>query len=196
MKQTVTAPELCKAFGLPETTVRRFLRSFEAFFPVVSTGRPARYRIEAVEALRLVVACHAQGQTQTDTEAALAKEGFARDAEPTAKDQPPTTCQELTLDFFGESLAGRLVSALERQNALLERQNELLENLARAGVALSGESPPIPLQEAPGGPEGAGATEPRTRRPRKTPQGAIFGPPGGNGFLGASQPPGKFLHTW
>lgn len=171
MKQTVTAPELCKALGLPETTARRFLRSFEAFFPVVSTGRPARYRIEAVEVLRLVIACHAQGLTQAETETALAKAGFARDAEPTTKDQPPTPGQELPIDFLGESLAGRLVAALERQNALLERQNELLENLARAGVALPGESPSVSSQEAPGGPEGAGATEPDTATPESVSEG-------------------------
>lgn len=171
MKQTVTAPELCQALGLPETTTRRFLRSFEAFFPVVSTGRPARYRIEAVEVLRLVVACHSQGLTQAETEAALAKAGVAREAEPTAKDQPPTAGQELPVDFLGESLVGRLVAALERQNALLERQNELLEKLARAGVALPEKSPSISLQEAPGGPEGAGAIEPGAAAPENASEG-------------------------
>lgn len=40
MKQTVTVPELCKALGLPETTARRLIRGFEAFFPVATTGRP------------------------------------------------------------------------------------------------------------------------------------------------------------
>jgi len=171
MKQTVTAPELCKALGLPETTARRFLRSFEAFFPVVSTGRPARYRIEAVEVLRLVVDCHAQGMTQAETEAILAGSGFAREAEPTPKHQPPTANQESKTDFINESLEVRLVAALERQNGLLERQNELLENLARAGVALPGESPSISLQKAPEGPEGTGAIEPAAAIPENASEG-------------------------
>ena len=171
MKQTVTVPELCKALGLPETTARRFIRGFEAFFPVATTGRPVRYRSEAVEVLRLVVDCHNQGMTQTETEVTLAGSGFAREAEPATKHQPPTANQEPKFELIDESLAARLVAALERQNALLERQNELLENLARAGVALPGESPSVSLQEASGRPEGAKVIEPDTAAPENASEG-------------------------
>jgi len=173
MKQTVTVPELCKALGLPETTARRLIRGFEAFFPVATTGRPVRYRSEAVQVLRLVMDCHTQGMTQAETEAVLAGSGFAREAEPAAKHQPPTANQELKIDFINESLAVRLVAALERQNVLLERQNELLENLARAGVALPGEAPSISLQEAPGGAREGQKVVPVMPAPEKALEGSI-----------------------
>jgi len=153
MKQTVTVPQLCKVLGLPETTARRFIRGFGAFFPVATSGRPVRYRSEAIEVLRLVVDCHNRGMTQGETEAALAGSGFAREAEPAAKNQPPTANQEPKADFISEYLAVRLATALERQNVLLERQNELLENLARAGVALPGKFPSDSRQEAQEGTE-------------------------------------------
>ena len=95
MKQTVTVPEICKALGLPETPARRLIRGFEAFFPVATTGRPVRYRSEALEVLRLVVDYHNRGMTQEEAEAALSGSGFAREAKPAAKHQPPTKNQTL-----------------------------------------------------------------------------------------------------
>jgi len=172
MKPTVTLAEICEALGLADSSARRYVKTFKAFFPVASEGFPVRYRSEAVEIMGMIVAAMKERHSRTEIEAALARAGHSRDVE---KSSPPVfttsplpeilneSVVKMVAKSVAESLAAgqrealevnrRILAVLEKQTAAIERQNELLENLTRAGVALPGEPPPNSRQEAPGGPK-------------------------------------------
>lgn len=149
MKQSTTIPELCKALDLPETSARRLLKRFRQYMPLVSEARPTRYRVEAVEILRLILHGQEQGLAPDEIELSLRGAGVAREAPGTTNHQPPQN-QVQSIEFAGKilSLAGeialrlqtkrqdetdqngrRILAAMERQNELLERQNELMAQL-------------------------------------------------------------------
>jgi len=180
MKSSLTVPELCEALSLPETSARRLLKRFQRYLPLVSETRPARYRAETVEIIRLILHGQEQGLASEEIESSLRGAGVAIEAPGTTNLLPPTN-QSQSIEYAGKilSLAGEIairlqtkrqdeadqngrsiLVALERQNTLLERQNMLLEQLTRAGRALPGEYLSNSRQEAPGGPEEEGAVEP------------------------------------
>lgn len=163
MKQTVTLAEICEALSLADSSARRYVKTFKAFFPVASDGFPVRYRGEAVEIMGMIVAAMKERHSRAEIEAALACSGHSQEV---VKSSPPvfTTSPlpeildekvvKMVAKSVAESLAVGQREALEvnrRILAAIERQNELLERLARAGVALPGEYPSNSPQEAPGG---------------------------------------------
>lgn len=183
MKQTVTLAEICEALGLADSSARRYVKAFKAFFPVASDGFPVRYRGEAMEIMSMIVAAMKERHSRAEIEAALAHAGHSRDV---GKSSPPVfttsplpemlneSVVKMVAKSVAESLAAGQREALEVNReilAALNRQNELLENLARAGVALPGESPSISLQEVLGGPEGTRAIEPAAATPESTSEG-------------------------
>lgn len=172
MKQSVTLAEICSVWGLADSSARRYVKTFKAFFPVVSEGFPIRYRGEAVEIMGMIVAAMKERHSRAEIEAALAHAGHSRDVE---KSSPPVFTTSPLPEILNESVvktvaksvaenlaAGqrealevnrRILATLERQTAAIERQNEFLESLVRIGVALPGFPPSNLRQEAQGGPE-------------------------------------------
>lgn len=179
--KTVTLAEICETLGLADSSARRYVKTFKAFFPVASDGFPVRYRGEAVEIMGMVMAAMKERRSRAEIEAALARAGHSRDV--VKSSSPATTSpqfeivEESVVKMVAKSSAEalevnrRILAALERQNALLDCQNMLLERLARAGVALPGEPPSNSLQEAPGGPEGGGVMEPEGTAPENALEG-------------------------
>lgn len=172
MKQAVTLAEICDVWGLADSSARRYVKRFKAFFPVASEGFPVRYRGEAVEIMGMIVAAMKERHSWAEIEAALAHAGHSRDV---GKSSPPVfttsplpeiineSVVKMMVTSVAESLAAGQREALEVNRqvlAALNRQNELLENLVRAGVALPRESPLNSLQKAPERPEGEGNVEP------------------------------------
>lgn len=169
IKQAVTLAEICEALGLADSSARRYVKTFKAFFPVASEGFPVRYRGEAVEILGMIVAAMKERRSRAEIEAALARAGHSRDV--VKSSSPATTSpqfeiiEESVVKMVAKSSAEalevnrRILAALERQNALLDCQNMLLEQLVRSGVALPGESPSNSIQEAPEGAEEGEAME-------------------------------------
>ena len=170
MKPTVTLAEICEALGMADSSARRYVKTFKAFFPVASEGFPVRYRGEAVEIMGMIVAAMKERRPRAEIEAALARTGHSRDV--VKSSSPATTSpqfdiiEESVVKMVAKSSAEalevnrRILAALERQNALLDCQNMLLEQLARSGVALSEEPPSNSRQEASGGAEEGRAIKP------------------------------------
>ena len=160
MKPTVTLAEICEALGMADSSARRYVKTFKAFFPVVSEGFPVRYRGEAVEIMGMIVAAMKERRSRAEIEAAIARAGHSRDV--VKSSSPPTTSpqfeiiEESVVKMVAKSSAEtlevnrRILAAMERQNALLDCQNMLLERLVQAGVALPGELPSNSRQEASG----------------------------------------------
>lgn len=190
MKQAVTLAEICDVWGLADSSARRYVKTFKAFFPVASEGFPVRYRGEAVEIMGMIVAAMKERHSRAEIEAALAHAGHSRDV---GKSSPPVFTTSPLPEIINESVvkmmvksvaesfaAGqlealevnrRILATLEKQTAAIERQNELLEQLTRAEVALPRGTPSISLQEAPGGPEGTESTEPGSAAPKNASEG-------------------------
>jgi hypothetical protein len=181
MKSTVTLAEICEALGLADSSARRYVKTFKAFFPVVSEGFPVRYRGEAVEIMGMIVAAMKERRSRAEIEAALARAGHSRDV--VKSSSPATTSpqfeivEESVVKMVAKSSAEalevnrRILAALERQNALLDCQNMLLEKLTLAGVALPGKFPPDSPQEAPGATEEGGVVEPEGAVPENAENG-------------------------
>lgn len=139
MKQSITIPELCKALNLPETSTRRVIRAFPHFFPVAVEGRPLRYKAEALDVMRFILAAQKAGTSPGEIEVGLAGRGFSRELSGTANHQPPTANQAPLPEISGKNLAEWLaVQEVRQQEALevnrrllaaLERQNELMAQL-------------------------------------------------------------------
>lgn len=159
MKQIVTLAEICDALGLADSSARRYVKAFKAFFPIVSEGFPVRYRGEAVEIMGMIAVAMKERHSRTEIEEALARAGYSRDVE---KSSPPvfTTSplaeilNERVVKIVAKSVTESLVAgqqeALEVNRcilAALERQNELLEQLTRSGMTLPGVFPSNSHQE-------------------------------------------------
>jgi len=173
----LSVPQVATRAGVSDNTVRRYIGRFPVYFAGKVFDGVMRYPVETAEVVAKISALYQSGSSRGDIEQALTKE-FPATHEPTP-DSLATTPPPLTAPLMArmvEALEGltdqkRQLEDLARENADLRARVARLEQLARAGVALPGESPPNSLQEAPGGPEGRGAVEQEEATPENASEG-------------------------
>ncbi|MFC0716156.1 MerR family transcriptional regulator, partial [Cellulomonas biazotea] len=72
MDKMLTVSELSKVTEIPESTVRRYLNKFEAYFRYDSRGKAKKYHIDSAEILKRVAALYNDGYQAHEIESILA----------------------------------------------------------------------------------------------------------------------------
>ena len=81
MADTYTHKELARLCGVSETTIKSYRRKFPGFVPVLTRGKPIRFKGEAGDVCLKIRDCFAKGMSVNETRKVL-KENF--------KEEPPT----------------------------------------------------------------------------------------------------------
>ena len=110
--ELLTAAEIARRLALPESTTRYYARRFRAYVPAVGVGRARRYRVEAVDVLRMV-ADNMRANVPSDQIEQILRECFPVNAlEPQPQQQATVTQQpSATIDLTGVADALRPVLA-------------------------------------------------------------------------------------
>ena len=82
MADTYTHKDLAKLCGVSETTIKSYRRKFPGFIPVLTRGKPIRFKGEASEVCLKIRDCFDKGMSVNETHKVL-KENF--------KEQPSST---------------------------------------------------------------------------------------------------------
>ena len=140
---------LARQAEVPEASARRYAETFSLYFRSRKVGKARLYDPACVPLLRVISETYGQGSRTPEVEAVVAARfGQVHEVVTTHQDTaistPPAELAPILQAF---------TATVERLATAVERQNELLEGLARAGVALPGESPSNSRQEAQEGTE-------------------------------------------
>ena len=158
---------LARQAEVPEASARRYAETFSPYFRFRKVGKVRLYDPACVPLLRVISETYAKGSRTPEVEEALSSRfGQVHEVvtprQETATSPPPADLAPILQAF---------TATVERLATAVERQNELLEGLARARVALPGESPLNSRQEAQEGPEEGQATEPAAAVPENASEG-------------------------
>ncbi|MGE4421424.1 MAG: MerR family transcriptional regulator [Pseudodesulfovibrio sp.] len=147
MADTYTHKDLAGLCGVSETTIKSYRRKFPGFIPVLTRGKPIRFKPEAGEVCLKIRDCFARGLSVNETHKVL-KEHFKEEpsarqrrapAQPTVADaQPPAApagvSQEYLEKFFttaGQMMQGMagLATAQAKAEQRLRKIESALEKL-------------------------------------------------------------------
>ncbi|WP_419785880.1 helix-turn-helix domain-containing protein [Pseudodesulfovibrio sp.] len=138
MEDAYTHKDLAELCSVSETTIKSYRRKFPGFIPVLTQGKPIRFRKEAGEVCLAIRDCFAKGMSVKETLAAL-KERFTPEAPPERSPFSPrpavatgggSSVSSAQLDKFFET-AGRMMqgmAALATAQAKSERRMEKVES--------------------------------------------------------------------
>lgn len=159
MADTYTHKDLARLCGVSETTIKSYRRKFPGFIPVLTRGKPIRFRGEAGDVCLKIRDCFAKGMSVNETRKVL-KEHFKE--EPPARRSRATTAshgssagisQEYLENFFktaGQMMQGmaglataqaKAEQRLRKVESVLERLLELEAGNRESMVALLRERP-------------------------------------------------------
>jgi len=169
MADTYTHKDLARLCGVSETTIKSYRRKFPGFIPVLTRGKPIRFRSEAGEVCLKVRDCFAKGLSVNETRKVL-KENFkedlparrARAATPAASGATPGGISQEYMEKFFET-AGQMMQGmaglataqakaeqrLRKVESALQRLLEAEASNREAMAALIGQRPVEPEQPEP-----------------------------------------------
>lgn len=132
MEKMLTVSELSKITEIPESTVRRYLTRFEAYFPFDSRGKGKKYRPDSIEVLKQIAVLYSEGYQANEIEPMLANRfPFTINDSMDTTTQPQHKSIELQFEEFKEQqdeFNKQLLEKLEHQQnfikKLLEDQNQ------------------------------------------------------------------------
>lgn len=132
MDKLLTVSELSKITEIPESTVRRYLSRFEAYFPFDARGKGKKYRPESVEVLKQIALLYSEGYQANEIEPMLANRfSFTIDNSPEATTQPQYKPVEQQFQEFKDQqneFNRQLLEKLDQQQEyikkLLEERNQ------------------------------------------------------------------------
>ena len=87
MADTYTHKDLAKLCGVSETTIKSYRRKFPGFIPVLTRGKPIRFKNEAAEVCLKIRDCFDKGMSVNDTHKVL-KENFKESPVSTSRHTP------------------------------------------------------------------------------------------------------------
>nr|WP_321260031.1 MerR family transcriptional regulator [uncultured Pseudodesulfovibrio sp.] len=142
MADTYTHKDLAKLCGVSETTIKSYRRKFQGFIPVLTRGKPIRFKNEAGDVCLKIRDCFAKGMSVEETHKVL-KENFkeapvTRPRRAQATSQPVTAptgvSQEYMEKFFataGQMMQGMagLATAQAKAEQRLRKVESVLEKL-------------------------------------------------------------------
>ena len=135
--ELLTATEMARRLGIPESTARFYARRFSAFLPTVGEGRSRRYQPEALDVLRIVADAVHAGMPTAQIHQALT-ERFALTVEPqqqlaTTQQQSVTTQDPVIvaeLRAVVTDLRSELADVLTELRSLADRYGQQEQQLA------------------------------------------------------------------
>jgi DNA-binding transcriptional MerR regulator len=135
-ERLLTIADIARHFSLPESTARYYCKRFAAYMPVCGEGRRKRYRKEALNVTRAVLAAMRDTRTAAGVEAMLA-ENFPCNALSLMTPVDSVSLPEETLPVSVEGVPlqlieqqGRALEGIASALALLVRRQDDLEALA------------------------------------------------------------------
>lgn len=140
MAETYTHKDLAQLCSVSETTIKSYRRKFPGFIPVLTRGKPIRFKKEAADVCLKIRDCFDKGMSVRETEKVL-KEQFKQD--PASKPKPQQASQasgggvvsEEYLDQFF-STAGQMMQGMASLATAQAKTGQRLEKLENAVNAL------------------------------------------------------------
>ena len=139
MADTYTHKDLAKLCGVSETTIKSYRRKFPGFIPVLTRGKPIRFKGEASQVCLMIRDCFDKGMSVKETYKIL-KENFKEQPTstprraPAAPQQEGVVSQEYLEQFFktaGQMMQGMagLATAQAKAGQRLDKVEKTLEKL-------------------------------------------------------------------
>ena len=139
MSETFTHKDLAKLCGVSETTIKSYRRKFPGFIPVLTRGKPIRFKGEASDVCLKIRECFDKGMSVNETRKVL-KKNFKELAPDTpgrthsASGPGPTVSQEYMEKFFktaGQMMQGMagLATAQAKTGQRLDKVEKSLDRL-------------------------------------------------------------------
>ncbi len=126
MDKMLTVSELSKITEIPESTVRRYLTRFEAYFPFDARGKGKKYRPDSIEVLKQIAVLYSEGYQANEIEPMLANRfPFTINDSPETTTQPQHKSVEQQFEEFKEQQGEFNRQLLEK----LELQQEYIKKL-------------------------------------------------------------------
>jgi DNA-binding transcriptional MerR regulator len=120
-KQWISASEVAKQSGVPESTTRRYLSSFEKFFKYQERNRGKRYHPDAVVIVTRIQSLYSAGAESEEVEKALLNEfPFTIDSHDPTTELPPAVAPYATSEDIAK-IVEKLNQQEEFNKALLEQ---------------------------------------------------------------------------
>lgn len=144
MEKLLTVSELSKITEIPESTVRRYLTRFEAYFSFDTRGKGKKYRPDSVEVLKQIAVFYSEGYQANEIEPLLANRfPFTINDSPETTTQPQHKSIEQQFEEFKEQqieFNKQLLEKLEDQqsyikNLLEERSQSMIQKKEEAPAA-------------------------------------------------------------
>lgn len=136
MEDTYTHKDLANLCSVSETTIKSYRRKFPGFIPVLTQGKPIRFKKEAGEVCLKIRDCFEKGMSVRETNKVL-KEHFkeqpvARQAAPRGQGQPSrgVVSEEYLEKFF--ATAGQMMQGMASLATAQARSAQRLDKLEKA----------------------------------------------------------------
>ena len=136
MDKMLSVSELSKITEIPESTVRRYISKFEAYFQYDARGKGKKYHPESVKVLKRIAALYSEDYQAHEIESVLATQfSFAINNQQDTTNQLPATIEQQFEEFKQQQdeFNRQLLERLDRQEnyikkLLEERAQPLLQN--------------------------------------------------------------------
>jgi len=141
MAETYTHKDLAKLCSVSETTIKSYRRKFPGFIPVLTRGKPIRFKKEAADVCLKIRDCFEKGMSVRETGKVL-KEHFKEDPKSKPMSQPTAQAgggsgvvsEEYLDQFF--STAGQMMQGMASLATAQAKTGQRLEKLENAVNAL------------------------------------------------------------
>jgi DNA-binding transcriptional MerR regulator len=132
--EALTHKDLADRFGVSETTIKNYRRKFPGFFPLVSRGKPLRFRAETADVCRTIREGFDAGLSAPEIRARLEQ---AHPGLPAAKARADVTSRGL------EGVAAAISELASEVRRLADGQERIMERLQ---ALKAGSQAPVPEQ--------------------------------------------------
>lgn len=141
MSEALTHKDLAKLCGVSETTIKSYRRKFPNFIPVLTEGKPIRFRPEAGEICLTIRDCFAKGMSVNATWKVL-KENFkehrkdrsGKGAKPAAAPQSADPAAGVSSEYMEKffETAGQMMHGMAQLATAQARSDQRLKKLEKA----------------------------------------------------------------
>ncbi|BDQ34323.1 helix-turn-helix domain-containing protein [Pseudodesulfovibrio portus] len=124
MADTYTHKDLARLCGVSETTIKSYRRKFPGFIPVLTRGKPIRFKGDAGEVCLKIRDCFAKGMSVNETRKVL-KENF--------KENPPVRRARSAAPPAGDAASGGITQ--EYMEKFFETAGQMMQGMAGLATA-------------------------------------------------------------
>lgn len=127
-KEFLTITELAEETDIAETTVRRYLNTFEEFFISNERKRNKKYDPMAIKVLQRIRDLYENGSDKKEIQVVLGNEFFVTVDE--NNEEKPDISREIVVALEEQKeLTKKLFEALQRQEIIIQQQGQMIQQL-------------------------------------------------------------------